>query len=344
MKSYFDSDPQEIKVSFTYIHVTFTLVIGMILGVVLQRYYPVGNVLKAFGVNNQTSTQSDKGSNQTTTQPDEVMDESKLRMAQAKQASQINRAEYGRVVHIYGDSIARGWGFGVFEHKNRLNRIQDIAQMLLRDNGVSEHELFFRFAWSQDVKRISQELSSGMIRDGDIIVFEDAGPHEDNVKQRRERFLTIEEAVKGSGREVSLILTTMFDYWPTPPYYNSEYDALIGDSGMTMNQVVLEIAADGYPSVLDWNKQMDQAVESLRLFGVSPMHRDAVHPNIFGNFLLATSLLNHIGIPASNYDSVKQEFKQLPPNYYTKLQWAKPLSEARLEQILQTLFEIGNSH
>lgn len=329
--------------NFTYLSIVLSLFIGLILGIVLQKYYWIGRILKILGLRMQTATQLHKIHNPALRQPNEVMDESKLRMAQARQVSRINRSEYGRVVHIYGDSIARGWGFGIFEYKNHLNRIQDIAQMLLRDNGVSEQELFFRFAWSQDVKRISQELSSGMIRDGDIIVFEDAGPHEDNVEQRRERFLTIEEAVKGSGREVSLILTTMFDYWPTPPYYNSEYDALIGDSGMTMNQVVLEIAADGYPSVLDWNKQMDQAVEALRLFGVSPMHRDGVHPNIFGNFLLATSLLNHIGIPISNYESVKQEFKKLTPASYSQLQWARPLSEARLERVLQTLFEIGNS-
>ncbi len=328
--------------NFTYLSIVLSLFIGVLIGIVLQKYYRIGRILKILGLRIRTIIQPQIYS-PTPGQPDEVMDEGKLRMAQARQVSRINRSEYGRVIHIYGDSIARGWGFGVFEYKNPLNRIQDIAQMLLRDNGVSKQELFFRFAWTQDVKRISQELNSGMIKDGDVVVFEDAGPHEDNVEQRRQRFLAIKETVKKSRREVSLVLTTMFDYWPTPLYYNSEYDALIGDSGMTMNQVVLEIAADGYPSVLDWNKQMDQAVEALRLFGVSPMHRDGVHPNIFGNFLLAASLLNHIGIPISNYDSVKQEFKKLRPASYTQLQWAKPLSEARLEQILQTLFEIGNS-
>ncbi|MCK6625146.1 MAG: SGNH/GDSL hydrolase family protein [Anaerolineae bacterium] len=320
------------KTIYLYIIAILALAAGVLVGIVLQESYAVGTVFKKFN-----DRQADN------TKPDEIMDESKLRLAQAKKAAQINRDEYKRVVHFYGDSIARGWGFGAFEYENRLNRIEDIAQMLLNDHGINEHELFFRFAWSQDTKHMLQELNSGMIKDGDIIVFEDAGPHEDDINKRRERYQSIKNTVRESKKDVTLVLTTMFDYWPTPPYYNSEYDALIGDSGMTMNQVVFEAAADGYPLVLDWNKQMDQAVESLRLYGISPMHRDSVHPNIFGNFLLATSLLKGIGIPISNYKSVREEFLNLPPTYYTQLGWARPINQAKLEDVLKILFKIGTS-
>lgn len=332
-----------VNVNFTYLAALLSLFLGLILGIVLQKYYRIGSMFRILGRRMRALTKPFNAYNPILRQPDEVLDEVKLRIAQARYASRINRNEYGRVVHIYGDSIARGWGFGIFEDKNPLNRIQDIAQIILQDNGINEHELFFRYAWTQEVKRISQELKSGLIKDGDVIVFEEAGPHEDNIVQYRKKLLAIKDAVESGGQKINLVLTTMFDYWPAPHYYNSEYDALIGDSNLTMNQVVLEVAKNEYLSVLDWNKLMDRAVEELRLFGISPMHRDGVHPNIYGNFLLAISLLNHIGFSISNYNSIKQEFKKLPPSFYTQLQWAKPLAEARIEQVLQILLKIGTT-
>lgn len=72
------------------------------------------------------------------------------------------------------------------------------------------------------------------------------------------------------------------------------------------------------------------------------MHRDSVHPNIFGIFMLATSLVKGIGLPISNYESVREEFLKLPPDYYTQLGWARPINQARLEEILQILFNIDS--
>lgn len=180
-----------VRTRYLYLITILALAAGMIVGIILQKFYAVGDALKTFNVEQINASQ-----------PDEIMDESKLRMARAQKAAQINRDEYKRVVHIYGDSIARGWGFGVFEHENRLNRIEDIAQMLLNDNGIDERELYFRFTWSQDTQQMVQELNSGMIRDGDTIVFEDAGPHEDDIGKRRERYLSIKNTVRESKKDI----------------------------------------------------------------------------------------------------------------------------------------------
>jgi hypothetical protein len=40
---------------------------------------------------------------------------------------------------------------------------------------------------------------------------------------------------------------------------------------------------------------------------------------------------------------IKQAFRILPPTVYIQLQWVKPPDQVRLEQALQTLFEIANS-
>ena len=270
------------------------------------------------------------------------MDEAKLREARARDEAAIERRKYRRIVHLYGDSIARGWGLGVFEDANPLNRVQDIANMLLADNSIPPESLFVRYAWSQDVEQMRRELASGMIVDGDVIVFEDAGPHENNVDARRQRFLNMKRTIEESGRKVSLVLTTMFDYWPTPPYYNSEYDAIVGDSGVTMNDVVRSVATSASSSLLDWNTKMDMAVTEFRRFGISPMHRDAVHPNIFGNLLLAASLLNHIGLPITNYDTIRDTFHRLPPDYYGRLGWARPLDSKQTDEIIASVMKLAS--
>lgn len=184
-----------------------TLLVGIALGVLLQKSYPVGVILSNVGILPPIPTPLFI-----------TQDEVELREAKAAQAAQINRDLYKRVVHVYGDSIARGRGLGTYELPSALDRIEDTAQLLLKDNGVSDKELLFRYAWAQDVPTLAAELQSGMIRDGDIIVYEDAGPHEANIERRRNRFLEIIQTVRTSGRKVQLVFTTMFDYQPHPSF------------------------------------------------------------------------------------------------------------------------------
>jgi len=253
-----------------------------------------------------------------------------------------DRCEYRRIIHIYGDSIASGYVFGEFEDPNPLNRIQDIANMLLAENGYAPKKLWVRYAGSQDIKQMRTELASGLIVDWDIILYEDAGPHENNVVARRQRYLDIKRIIEESGRKVSLILTTMFDYKPHPPgYYNSEYDALIENSGLTMNDVARSVASDSACSLLDWNSKMDLAMEILpQRFRFSPMFIDGIHPNIFGNLLLASSLLNHMGIPITHCNSIRDAFHKVPPEYYKRPGFKKPFDSKQLNEIINVIMNL----
>lgn len=352
MNKYFLYDQ---KFCLRIVVIVLTFLGGSFFGAIVQKYYPLGYAIQYMGQISRIGLMDSRviPTIQSTKirlteipsiQPSEVMNEKILCSLKTNNLSLNDRDKYKRVIHLYGDSIARGWGFGVFEHENQLSRIQDIVQILLRDNGVNFYDIFIRYAWSQSVDNLKYELDSGMIREGDVVIWEDAGPHENDIEKRRKLLTSIQETLKVKGRKISLVLTTMFDYWPALQYYNSEYDACINESEITMNKIIFETASNRFSSVLDWNLLMDQAVESLRRYGVNPMHRDGVHPNIFGNFLLAISLLQHLGIEVTNYESVKGEFIDLPGTYHIQLQWAMPLSELQVEKVLETLFNISNDH
>ncbi len=245
----------------------------------------------------------------------------------------IARGEYRRLVHFYGDSIARGRDSEAYH--SPFNRIQDIANILLAENGYAPEELYVRCAYSQDIEKMRTELASRMIDGGDMILFEDAGPHENNIIARRQRLESIKRVVEGSGRKVSLVFTTMFDY--RPDRYNAEYDALIRTSGITMNDVVRSVTSDGSCYLWDWNKEMDEAVLKLGRFEVSPMYGDGIHPNVFGNLVLATSLLNHIGVPIKRYNTIRDEFQKLlnNDNYKEKIQ----LDSKQLDELIDIIMK-----
>lgn len=330
-----------MQINNKFLPIVLALVIGVVMGVALQRFLPVGTIIRR--TVDLVTTRPFGGAEPSPTALTASKTESQERVEQARLKSQINRDAYQRVIHFYGDSIGRGRGLAVSEDPNPLSRIEDTAQLLLQDNGVSPRELYVRYAWEQDLVYIQQDLASGMIRDNDIILYEDAGQHEEDVELRRQRFEKIEKVVRDSGRKVQLVFTTMFDYQPASGFYNSNYDALVGNSGMTMNQVVETVTASGNSSLLDWNKQMDEAMVALTPYGVSPMLPDGVHPNIFGNVLLAATIVKYVGVPLNNYQSVKEAFQNLPKNYEQRLDWKKPLDPRYLDPALRALLEIADN-
>lgn len=252
-----------------------------------------------------------------------------------------------QVIHFYGDSIAQGVIFYKCEDEINIdqlkpfNRIQDLANILLIENGITPNMLRVRYARSQDVKRMQTELSLGIIKDGDIILFEDAGQHENNVTSRRKKFIDIKRVIEKSGRDVTLILTTMFDYKPSQEYPDSEYDIIVGNSGLTMNDVVRSIASDGLCSLLDWNKEMDLAVEVLnRKFRISPMYPDGIHPNAFGKLLLSVSILNHIGVQIVSYNSIQNTFHKLPADCYKWPDIEKKLGDKLKRNVIDIIIKL----
>ncbi|MFZ4682549.1 MAG: SGNH/GDSL hydrolase family protein [Terrimicrobiaceae bacterium] len=266
-----------------------------------------------------------------------IMTEQRLRAAEANEVTLFDRSGYRRVVHIYGDSISRGFGFVEFEDPSPLSRIQDIAGLLARENGVPQSELAIRYAWSQDPRRLENEIRAGTVRPEDVVLYQDAGPHENNAGQRRTRLQDFINAVRLTDPRVELILTTTFDFDPPPVFENSRYDEPVAGSTLSMNAVLLEVAVRENVPVLDWNLQIDAAVAALAPSEIFLMHNDGVHPNALGNFALAISILQHLGIEIRSWNSVVNEFVQLDKEHVKVLRLMPPLKRLEVERLLAAI-------
>lgn len=248
-----------------------------------------------------------------------IMDDTSVATAKAEKVvgslEVIDRSKYRKIYHFYGDSISRGGGNGRFESVRPLNRIQDIAQKYIADQGIGKNEIYFRYAWSlapqgmaNDLRKaMADDLRNGIIRKGDVVLFEDAGPHQNNIEKRSTYLKEMIAIFKNSG--VPLVFTTMFDYSPPVAYFNSYYDQPISDNE-SMNRLVVRLA-DACCDVLDWNAQMDNLSNRISIrHGIYPTHPDGVHPNIIGNLLLAKATLNYLGIPTINSHPMKLLFRE----------------------------------
>lgn len=201
-------------------------------------------------------------------------------------------------VHLYGDSIHMGWGFGFYDHPSFLERIDLTANVLAETNGSA---LRFRRAGTQDPARICQDVSSGLIAPNDYIVFEDAGPRTWYGEEYR---AWLEQVVACSGNPSRLILGTMFDYGPN--LEASEYDVPLIE-GYTTNDLLRQLAATHGTLLVDWNAMMDVAHDQLEPLGVKVVHKDGIHPTVWGNVLMAASLVQLLDVDVSNVDAVGWE-------------------------------------
>jgi len=266
-----------------------------------------------------------------------IMTEERLRKAQEAEEIHYDRDARRKVIHVYGDSISRGLGFVEFEDPSPLSRIQGIADLLLRENGVPAAEFAVRYAWSQNPERLVNEIRSGLVRPVDIVLYQDAGPHENDIGQRRKRLQNFIDAVRHTDPRVHLIVTTTFDFNPPPAFENSRYDEPVAGSALSMNAVLLDIAARENVAVLDWNSQFDVAVAGMARSGVSLMREDGVHPNALGNFALAISLLEYLGIEVRSWDSVADEFARLDTQRVQNLRLVPPLARPDVDRMLEAI-------
>src|SRR5215211_890376 len=93
-----------------FLPVAVALLIGLLAGIVVQKYFPLGGtgavtqVLKPLLVSLNVATPTVR--NQPTPKPTVLSaEEYQQRANAARLASRIKRNDYGRIVHFYGDSI-----------------------------------------------------------------------------------------------------------------------------------------------------------------------------------------------------------------------------------------------
>lgn len=208
-----------------------------------------------------------------------------------------------KTVHLYGDSIFKGWGFGEYDYPSPLNRIGDIAAILAADNGA---DIAFNRTTVQDPYHVLEGIVTGTIQPGDRIVYEDAGPRESTAAAIGERLRRFAFAAAFRREPSMTVLTTMFDY---NPMADATHDEPLADgSGVHANFVTWYVAQEMGCGFIDWNKAMDDAREVLEPQGVPVVHPDGIHPTPWGNVLLAASLVRYEGVAVANVGRVVDAF------------------------------------
>ena len=228
---------------------------------------------------------------------------------------------------LFGDSISRGWALGTFDPlpSNPLYSFRaawTIINLLLADAGLTERAYYGGSCTTQaDVDSIVDRLARGVIPAGSTLICEDAGAHSQNPDAYEAWWLTLRAAVMAF--DVRLVLPSMYEYAPAP--LNSRYDTVFGTR--TMNQATQAAATAlisgevGKTSFLDMNAIMDAelvipAPYRPGQYGVPWFHADGIHPNVWGNMLLAGEYLKAAGLRPSVW-ACGQVRKLASDNYST---------------------------
>ncbi len=225
----------------------------------------------------------------------------------------------GQRVLFSGDSITKGYGFGNYTDPSPLRTIYGITTILAQEN-LPHPPAFIRpeQVWAgrdaagnpKTIDSLAGEIHTwirrGDIRTGDWLIYEDAGqvnqiispgpsPHLNDLYGRYRRNLRgmIEEADRSIGRQ-HILLMTMFDYNPRIPW--CQWEVPLDDGKHTANDAIRDEAASLGVRVIDMRRIMNQAHQYLQARGwgrtVGP---DGIHPNIFGNTVMAFAILGALG-------------------------------------------------
>ena len=241
-----------------------------------------------------------------------------------------SRNRFGRVCHLLGDSIMRGFALGRFwdggavdpttdrttATADRLNvdhplyawnSISSCMNAIIRENGLSR--LGIGYLGLADADNVRTLVNADVIRAGDWVVFEDAGSHRaDPVGY----FRMVREWRKAATDRVAThcLLMTMFDYQPLRGRFpNTEYDKRyrIADGRMISINMATKMAANsiiqpsqslpGSTRVIDMNRSMDAWRRACLRQGVDTMHQDGIHPNVWGQWLMVCEIFKAMGYP-----------------------------------------------
>lgn len=240
-------------------------------------------------------------------------------------AAIANRAQYGRLIHFYGDSIARGYGLGVFADQvdpaHPLYAFRSVASMAnwaLEINGRSER---VAYCGGISTTAITARISAGVIQAGDMVVLEDAGDYAAGPNSYYANVMwPARQAAAQSG--VTVVMMSMFEYCHDGNMACGtafQYDTAIGAQG-TLNDATRRaalVAANGNASgsvlpgvtrFIDMNWVMDSWRSSaLSVDGVDVMLSDGVHPNVWGQMKMAREILGVAGLRSylANVDPIQ---------------------------------------
>lgn len=220
-----------------------------------------------------------------------------------------DRLRYDRVIHLFGDSIMRGFAAGQWADEmvsthplHRLSSPSRVANSVFADNGLKGW--YMRYAGSLGVAAIESLLAEGSIRSGDVVVLEDAGYHWADPDAYEESWIKFRSAVV-TGGDVTCLMMTMFDYITNFRIYGPQYqyDIPVSPGGRTMNDATRSAALARIPGAIGQTRliEMRALMDAWRDWawnadGVRVMLNDGIHPNVWGQAMFVGTMLRHVGL------------------------------------------------
>jgi hypothetical protein len=232
---------------------------------------------------------------------------------------QKHRADFGKVVFLFGDSIMRGWSLATFtpapNHPLWCLRSPGAVLATLRSENALGSYTYVTVNGSElaEPSVIEGYIEDGTIRDGDIIVVQDAGGHPHPPRTYQERLLGVRRAATLDHAITVVVLTTpdYIDIARHPESAPNRWSVEV--AGMTHNAALRQGATEPIPGtvgrtiMVDWQCHAAPVRENLlQEQGLDIFHSDGIHPNILGQLQLVGLVLDAIGVPVERTRPVEQ--------------------------------------
>ena len=247
-----------------------------------------------------------------------------------------DRASYGRVIHLFGDSIFRGWALTVFPEE-ASDEVKASPKWALRSPGVmlglmlgdatvagyaSQLGLPYRQDVANRIDHINNLVDTGIIRSDDVVVFEDAGVHASDPDLYEDLWRGLFQAVSGKAR---VFVVDMFDYLTQETYGDLPSDAY--RFGVTFqgtatgrwrshNDATKAAATQARVEILPLNAAMGRFRDDvLKRYKIDVVHSDGIHPNIWGQCLVSAMIARaaHPGFDQRPRSALLRAFREAEP-------------------------------
>lgn len=244
-------------------------------------------------------------------------------------AVQQHRDNFDHVVFLFGDSISRGFGLRVWaDEMDRGNALWELRSpssminMMLRDSGIrQERDACGVLSAAANVAvyagrsgqplggeeaaaRLRDLVQRRIIRAGDVVVLEDARDVEERVHPYAANWILVREALRDTG--VTVIMMTMPEMEINRP--------LRDDHGASFNDATRQAAAhavNGAPAVLiDMEAALRSFDQRATQFGVLSLQSDELHPNVWGQCVIAASVLRAAGAESHAWPSMSSVLRE----------------------------------
>ncbi|MCC7369231.1 MAG: SGNH/GDSL hydrolase family protein [Chloroflexi bacterium] len=141
-------------------------------------------------------------------------------------------------------------------------------------------------------ERLQTMFDQHIIRDGDTLMLEDAGPHGSDPSWYREALRTL-VAVAATRPALTVLLLTTPSVPPAP--LGCQWDAVFG--GQSHNDAIRAVAAEPWSCdvvLVDWAVAFTpHHAYALGQWGIPLVHADGIHPNVWGQLLMVRLILEY---------------------------------------------------